>query len=77
MWRKPIKAVQNLFDIKKYLALVLKKNVHVILCVFQTNLNKVVNIFCIGWESCMKNQNVIKETLLFPHTYSKCNWTVK
>ena len=48
MWRKPIKAVQNLFDIKKYLALVLKKNVHVILCVFQTNLNKVVNIFCIG-----------------------------
>ena len=31
---------QNLFNINKNLALVLKKNVHVLFCVFQTNLNK-------------------------------------
>ena len=31
---------QNLFNINKHLALVLKKNVHVLSCVFQTNLNK-------------------------------------
>ena len=37
---------QNLFSIKKHLALALKKIVHVLNCVFQTNLNKVVNIFC-------------------------------
>ena len=53
MWRKIIKAVhlrllftynnENLFSIKKQLALVL---VHVLFCVFQTNLNKAVNIFC-------------------------------
>ena len=53
MWRKLVKAVhlrllftynnENLFSIKKQLALVL---VHVLFCVFQTNLNKAVNIFC-------------------------------
>ena len=53
MWRKIVKAVhlrllftynnENLFSIKKQLALVL---VHVLFCVFQTNLNKAVNIFC-------------------------------
>ena len=32
---------QNLSNIKKHLVLVLKN-----ICVFQTNLNKVVNIFC-------------------------------
>ena len=37
---------QNLFNIKKHLALALKKIVHVLNCVFQSNLNKVVNIFC-------------------------------
>ena len=53
MWRKLVKAVhlrllftynnENLFSIKKQLALIL---VHVLFCVFQTNLNKAVNIFC-------------------------------
>ena len=37
---------QNLFNIKKHLTLVLKKIVHVLFCVFQTHLNKAVNIFC-------------------------------
>ena len=36
---------QNLFNIKKHLALVLKKIAHAFFCVFQTNLNKAVNIF--------------------------------
>ena len=37
---------QNIFNIKKHLALVLKKIVHVLFYVFQTNLNKAVNILC-------------------------------
>ena len=56
MWRENNKEVhlrllftylyQNIFNIKKHLALVLKKIVNVLFCVFQTNLNKAVNIFC-------------------------------
>ena len=37
---------QNLFNIKKNLALVLTKIVYVVFCVFSTNLNEAVNIFC-------------------------------
>ena len=36
---------QNYFNIKKHLTLALIKIVHVLLCVFQTNLNKAVKIF--------------------------------
>ena len=36
---------QNLFDIKKHLALALKKIAHVLFCVFQANLNKAVSHF--------------------------------
>ena len=35
---------QNIFSIKKHLALVLKSVVHVLFCIFQTNLRKAVNI---------------------------------
>ena len=45
---------QNLFNIKKHLALVHKKIVHILFCVFQTNLNKAVNIFCTLSESYSK-----------------------
>ena len=31
---------------KKHLALVLKKSIHVLFCVFQTNLNRAVNSLC-------------------------------
>ena len=37
---------QNIFNIKKHPALVLKKSVHVLFYVFQTNLNKAVDILC-------------------------------
>ena len=37
---------QNIFNIKKHLALVLKKIVHVHFCVLQSNLNEAVNILC-------------------------------
>ena len=37
---------ENFFNIKKHLALVLKKNVAVLFCVFETNLNKEVDIIC-------------------------------
>ena len=37
---------QNIFSIKKYLALVLKKFVHVLFYVFQNNFNKAINILC-------------------------------
>ena len=37
---------QNIFNIKKHLALLLKKIVHVLFYVFQTNLNKAVSILC-------------------------------
>ena len=37
---------QNIFNIKKHLALVLKKIVHVLFYVFQTNLNKAVDTLC-------------------------------
>ena len=36
-----------LFNTKKHLTLALKKIVHLLFCVFQTKLNKAVNIFCI------------------------------
>ena len=36
----------NLFNTKKYLALALKKIVHLLFCVLQTKLNKAFNIFC-------------------------------
>ena len=50
---------ENLFNIKKYLALVLKKIVHVLFCVFQTNFKKIVNIFCTLSES-IKNVQMIQ-----------------
>ena len=37
---------QNLSDTKKHFALALKKIVHLLFCVFRTELNKAVNIFC-------------------------------
>ena len=37
---------QNLFSIKKHLALVLTKFAHVVFSVFQANLNEGVKIFC-------------------------------
>ena len=42
---------QNFFNIKKHLTLVLKKHVHVVFCVFETNVNKAVNIFL--WTTTM------------------------
>ena len=36
----------NLFNVRKHLALVLKKIVHVVVYIFQTSLNKAVNISC-------------------------------
>ena len=50
---------QNLFNIKKHLALVLKKIVHVLNSVFQTNLNKVVNIFC-ALSEWIRNVQIIQ-----------------
>ena len=50
---------QNLSNIKKHLALVLKKSVHVLFCVFQTDLNKAVNIFWTPSES-IKNVQMIQ-----------------
>ena len=37
---------QKIFNIKKYLALLLKNFLHVLFCVFQTNLDKAANILC-------------------------------
>ena len=37
---------QNIFSIKKYLALVLKKFVYVLFYVFQNNFNKAIKILC-------------------------------
>ena len=37
---------QNIFNMKKHLVLVLKKNVCALFCVFQTNLNKAVDTLC-------------------------------
>ena len=36
----------NIFNIKKRLVLVLKTIVHVLFYVFQTNLNKAVDVLC-------------------------------
>ena len=37
---------ENLFNLRKILPWHSKKIVYLLFCVFQTNLNKVVNIFC-------------------------------
>ena len=51
---------QKHFNINKHLALLLKKKiVHVLFYVFQTNLNKAINIFC-KLSEWMRNMQMIE-----------------